>query len=381
MAILGKSTVAGLTITQSLDGIYGIDMNGTGIHNCSYLEGAGTYDTVIFQSNIQLDSNHVFYNSSNTKGTTSYLVNGAGEFTNIASSMTSDDTTSTGIPTVGAVANFVTEYCDDAVNTTIGSGYVKAVNTASSTDTEVLTGSGSMYYNGAQIGYGKSEIDAEFAKGHKLTSIPVEFSFINPSEGEGCFYINHENISYTGGNAITALTIKGDDSLYTPGVVCENLYCKTLLPYDFDNTTITSASTLGTSTNTWGYAYINVLNSPTINTEALLSTDITAQDSIYSVNGFYQTSDIRKKDVLGDIPLEKAYKVVEDCSAIYYHMKNDDKKQIGMVAQEVETYFPELISEDEEGYKQLDYSKVAVVQNVVIKDLISRITKLENHGV
>ena len=85
--------------------------------------------------------------------------------------------------------------------------------------------------------------------------------------------------------------------------------------------------------------------------------------------------------MLGDIPLEKAYKVVEDCSAIYYHMKNDDKKQIGMVAQEVETYFPELISEDEEGYKQLDYSKVAVVQNVVIKDLISRITKLENHGV
>ena len=48
-----------------------------------------------------------------------------------------------------------------------------------------------------------------------------------------------------------------------------------------------------------------------------------------------------------------------------------------MIAQEVEEFFPEIIQTDEEGFKSLDYSRLVVICFRVLKDLIKRVSKLE----
>ncbi|GLR20177.1 tail fiber domain-containing protein [Portibacter lacus] len=61
-----------------------------------------------------------------------------------------------------------------------------------------------------------------------------------------------------------------------------------------------------------------------------------------------------------------------------------DERQIGVMAQEVETAFPELVMTDKEGYKSVDYSRLTPIlleaikeQQILIENQESRIKKLE----
>ncbi len=46
-----------------------------------------------------------------------------------------------------------------------------------------------------------------------------------------------------------------------------------------------------------------------------------------------------------------------------------DAQAYGLVAQEVEQVLPELVSEDEQGYKQIDYSKLPLLLLQAVKEL------------
>jgi hypothetical protein len=52
-----------------------------------------------------------------------------------------------------------------------------------------------------------------------------------------------------------------------------------------------------------------------------------------------------------------------------------------MIAQEIQEFFPEVISEDKNGMLSLDYSRLTVIIFKVLKDLIKRIEKLEKQNV
>ena len=93
-----------------------------------------------------------------------------------------------------------------------------------------------------------------------------------------------------------------------------------------------------------------------------------------STTGFFQTSDFRKKNILGNVDEYKAYHFVKNCKPIVYELKDDKThdKQLGLIAQEVEEYFPELVITDENGFKSMDYSRLSVVLFTLLKDLIKR---------
>ena len=94
-----------------------------------------------------------------------------------------------------------------------------------------------------------------------------------------------------------------------------------------------------------------------------------------------EDSDIRKKNIVSnDIPLDKCYDLIEKCQNIIYTLKNDEKnrEQIGLIAQEVEEFFPEVVYTDNEGYKAIGYSRLVVICFRVLKDLIDRVGKLED---
>ena len=92
---------------------------------------------------------------------------------------------------------------------------------------------------------------------------------------------------------------------------------------------------------------------------------------------FYETSDARKKDIKSDLSLDKCYDLIDKCQTIIYSLKDQTKEQVGMIAQEIEEFFPEVVATDEEGFKSLAYDRLVVICFKVLKDVIKRLEKLE----
>ncbi|WQJ53711.1 MAG: tail fiber protein [Wendovervirus sonii] len=122
---------------------------------------------------------------------------------------------------------------------------------------------------------------------------------------------------------------------------------------------------LGSNSLYWNNAYIKT---------------ITSSNTVSATNGFIETSDINKKNIIGEIDLNKAYELIDKCSTIIYTLKDDpdQKEQIGTIAQEVQEFFPEIVETAEDGSLMLSYSRLTVILMKVMKDLISRVQKLEN---
>jgi hypothetical protein len=58
----------------------------------------------------------------------------------------------------------------------------------------------------------------------------------------------------------------------------------------------------------------------------------------------------------------------------------DDGPQIGLIAQEVEQVYPELVTTGPDGYKQVDYAKLTPILIEAIKQQEARIKALEDRG-
>lgn len=110
------------------------------------------------------------------------------------------------------------------------------------------------------------------------------------------------------------------------------------------------------------------------------TTTFSVDGKVESSNGFFETSDARKKDILSDISLDKCYQLLENCQTVLFELKNDENhnKHIGTIAQEVKEFFPEIVSGSEENGYTIDYSKLSVICLRILKDLNERVKKLEN---
>lgn len=132
---------------------------------------------------------------------------------------------------------------------------------------------------------------------------------------------------------------------------------------------------------------IAVSGSGQIGTELYVGSSLTVQNgNIYvdngqidAKNGFFQTSDERKNTIIKELPTEDCYKLLNNCLEILFSWKNDpeNKEQIGMIAQQVEKVFPQLVSTDKNGNKSLDYARLNVVALRLLTDMNRRITEIE----
>jgi hypothetical protein len=98
-------------------------------------------------------------------------------------------------------------------------------------------------------------------------------------------------------------------------------------------------------------------------------------------NGADVTSDINKKNVIeNELSIEKCYELVDMCSTIIYTLKDDKKNKIriGMIAQEVEKYFPEAVTTDSDGSKSMSYNAIITICMRLLKDINKRMRSIEN---
>ena len=107
--------------------------------------------------------------------------------------------------------------------------------------------------------------------------------------------------------------------------------------------------------------------------EVFVNTD----HSIHAAK-FYQDSDERLKTFTEDYDVN--LNDLKNIKTGRFYWNYDDNKVInsGVSAQTVEAYFPELVSENEDGIKSVNYDGLAVVAIAAIKKLTERIEQLED---
>ena len=103
----------------------------------------------------------------------------------------------------------------------------------------------------------------------------------------------------------------------------------------------------------------------------------------------YASSDIRFKNNV--LPITNALDKINKIGGYTFEWnekshKETGKKDIGVIAQEVEEILPEIVDTRDNGYKAVDYSKLTALliqsvkeQQVIIDNLKSRIETLENN--
>lgn len=87
------------------------------------------------------------------------------------------------------------------------------------------------------------------------------------------------------------------------------------------------------------------------------------------------TSDINLKDNIR--PFEDALTTTEQLNGVHFNWKNDDRKSIGVIAQEIEKILPELVVETD-GTKTVNYNGLIGVLIEAVKELSEKVKVLES---
>ena len=85
---------------------------------------------------------------------------------------------------------------------------------------------------------------------------------------------------------------------------------------------------------------------------------------------FQSTSDVRKKENIE--PVGKVLDKLQGINLYRYNFIGDDTKRLGLVAQEVVKVFPEVVTEDENGYLAIDYNGITAILLEALKELADR---------
>lgn len=196
-------------------------------------------------------------------------------------------------------------------------------------------------------------------------------------------FYNDSNCIYGGSSY---LQIDGGSSIYFGLGGTDRLRLSTSALYPLNTTT--STIDLGTITSKFGNVY-----AASIGTSSYRCTYGYFSESVRATNGFYQSSDETLKMILK--PLEVNLDDLSKLRKTYYLWKDDSDKRthLGMIAQDVQKVYPELVDVDKEtGLLSLAYDKLSVVALAAVdklqeeigslkkknSELEDRISKLEN---
>lgn len=104
-------------------------------------------------------------------------------------------------------------------------------------------------------------------------------------------------------------------------------------------------------------------------------------DQIFSTDGTVQTSDVRFKTNIK--PLSNALSNTLALRGVSYNWldpKKAEKPQVGVIAQEVEAVYPELVHTKEDGYKAVNYAQMVAVLIEAVRELNEKIESLEKEN-
>ncbi len=131
---------------------------------------------------------------------------------------------------------------------------------------------------------------------------------------------------------------------------------------------------------------MTILNDGRVGIGTIPTTYTLEVSGIVYAQDFYTYSDKRYKKEIE--PIKTALSNVIKLQPVMYYWRKDEfpdkkfdsKKHIGLIAQELETVFPEVVSTDDKGYKSVDYPALVPVLIRAVQELNERVDALEKQN-
>ena len=106
--------------------------------------------------------------------------------------------------------------------------------------------------------------------------------------------------------------------------------------------------------------------------QGFIGGTITSVTAIYAVNGFFDTSDARVKTNVVEIDASKADRV----RLVEFDRTDMEHHGYGVIAQELEKVYPEMVNTDDKGFKSVNYDELAMVKIKYLEDKVARLEAL-----
>lgn len=99
---------------------------------------------------------------------------------------------------------------------------------------------------------------------------------------------------------------------------------------------------------------------------------VESSSSISAAGGFFDTSDARVKANVKEIDASDADKV----KLVEFDRTDKEHHGYGVIAQELEKVYPEMVNTDDEGFKSVNYNELAMVKIKYLEDKVARLEAL-----
>lgn len=119
-------------------------------------------------------------------------------------------------------------------------------------------------------------------------------------------------------------------------------------------------------------AAIEVEGAIGFNGEVVFSNTVESSSSISAIGGFFDTSDARVKANVKEIDASDADKV----KLVEFDRTDKEHHGYGVIAQELEKVYPEMVNTDSEGFKSVNYNELAMVKIKYLEDKVARLEAL-----
>lgn len=119
-------------------------------------------------------------------------------------------------------------------------------------------------------------------------------------------------------------------------------------------------------------AAIEVEGAIGFNGEVVFSNSVESSSSISAAGGFFDTSDARVKANVKEIDASDADKV----KLVEFDRTDKEHHGYGVIAQELEKVYPEMVNTDDEGFKSVNYNELAMVKIKYLEDKVARLEAL-----
>lgn len=227
--------------------------------------------------------------------------------------------------------------------------------------------------------------------GNISTSTGTVTAFGNIQSTGGFIGTNGGGITYAGLISGTSATITG--AISGTNITASGTLSGASLSISGANT-FSNATTFTSTTN------IKATSAPTLNMQNSAGTSIgqfysnsgvgtgfsylsggnayvtpTAGNGFYCNGPYNNTSDIKFKKNIETI--NNALSIVKHLNGVSFNIFDMPEKQIGLIAQEVQPYLPEVVSSDNEGNLTMQYASIVAVLINAIKELEARVAQLE----
>lgn len=123
-----------------------------------------------------------------------------------------------------------------------------------------------------------------------------------------------------------------------------------------------------------GYNNIRIKSGSSAGSGIVIQADdgVRITGSVEASGGFFDTSDARVKTNVKEIDASNADKV----RLVEFDRTDKEHHGYGVIAQELEKVYPEMVNTDDEGFKSVNYNELAMVKIKYIEDKVARLEAL-----